>query len=212
MVKNHGRFLRAALIILALPIIASCRPCGCSECDMNAATRAFVSGATGLNVTNASFHFDYNFWPSDDGFTLDTTYVPAGGGAPVSEQVSGTYHQSGDTVTFKAKGGTSKIIQNDVVYTVTCVDKQLKFHRPGAVQDLVLPARTDIPPAPREAGRARGSPRVLAHKKRTPLTSRSAIRSPPGRGFLPPRCCRQGRSNYIARPMSICQAAVPSCE
>ena len=138
MVKNHGRFLRAALIILALPIIASCRPCGCSECDMNAATRAFVSGATGLNVTNASFHFDYNFWPSDDGFTLDTTYVPAGGGAPVSEQVSGTYHQSGDTVTFKAKGGTSKIIQNDVVYTVTCVDKQLKFHRPGAVQDLVF--------------------------------------------------------------------------
>ena len=139
MASEYARTLRVSLTILALPIIASCRPCGCSDCDMDAATRLFVSTATGLNVTNASLHFDYNFLsPSDDGFSLDTTYVPAGGGAPVSQQVSGTYHQSDDTVTFKATGGTSKILQNDVVYTVTCVDKQLRFHRPGGVQDIVF--------------------------------------------------------------------------
>jgi hypothetical protein len=138
MARTHRCFntFRVVFALLAVLVVASCRPCGCTDCEMDQASILFAKAATGQNVTGATFHFDYNpFTPFDDSFSLDVTYTPPGG-SPVTETVSGTYHKSDDTVTFKASKGSSTLFQNGVAYTLTCVGKQLKFHRPNVVQDL----------------------------------------------------------------------------
>ena len=139
--RTHRCFsiFRVVFALLTLLVVAGCRPCGCTDCEMAEASILFAKAATGQNVTGATFHFDYNFFsPSDDGYSLNVTYTPPGGGAPVTESVSGTYHKSGDTVTFKASGGSSTLFPNGVPYTVTCVDKKLVFHRPNVLPDITF--------------------------------------------------------------------------
>lgn len=135
------RTLRIGLALLVAPLIASCRPCGCEECQMEEISLAIAKAATGKNVTHATLHFDYNFFsPSDDGFSFSVTSTNPGG-PPVTETVSGTYNKSGDTVTFQATGGTSTILQNGVKYSVVCQDKKLVFKRTGA-PDLIFDCST----------------------------------------------------------------------
>jgi hypothetical protein len=124
------RTLRIGLILLVAPLIANCRPCDCEECQMTEI--AIAAAATGKNVTRGTLHFDYNFFsPSDDGFSLGVTYTTRAG--PVAtDTVSGTYHKSGDTVTFNTSNVSSTLLPNGVTYSVTCRNKKLVFKRTGA--------------------------------------------------------------------------------
>ena len=123
---------RIGFVLLVAPLIASCRPCGCEDCQMTEISIAIAAAATGKNVTRATLHFDYNlFSPSDDDYSLGVTYTTSGG-PPVTDTVSGTYNKTGDTLTFKASTGSSTLLPNGVRYSVTCQDRKLVFKRTGA--------------------------------------------------------------------------------
>lgn len=124
--------LRASLLILLGLVAASCRPCGCSQCQMDGITLALLQ-ANGVPVSSASMHFDYNILPGDDDFSITTTTPAPAGGPPLTETVTGTYHSSGDDFTFTAAPGTSSKILPNAKYTVKCdkKTKRLTFTRPG---------------------------------------------------------------------------------
>ena len=128
------RKLLAATAALALGAGAGCRPCGCKESRMDAVTKAVASEATGHPVAAATLKFDWTPNPfSDDEFSLSVTYQnPAPPPAALTETVTGTYHKSGDEVTFTATGGTSRIIQNGIKYTIKCEGKTLILKRAGS--------------------------------------------------------------------------------
>ena len=133
--------LRIGLALLVAPLIASCRPCSCEECQMAEISKAIAAAVTGKKVTRATLHFDYNLFSlSDDGFSLTVTYTNPGRPL-VTETVSGTYNKSGDTVTFQAPRGGSTILPNGVKFSVLCEDKKLVFKRTGA-PDLTFDCST----------------------------------------------------------------------
>jgi hypothetical protein len=128
--RSRGRIWLRALV-LALPLLSGCRPCGCDDAQMDAAMLAIASAAFQKEVVKGHITFAWSPNPfSDDGFSLEVTYQdPGPPPTQKTEKVTGTYHKSGDKVTFKVVG--SKIIQPNFEYTILCKDKKLTLTRAG---------------------------------------------------------------------------------
>jgi hypothetical protein len=140
--KKRGFSLIVGLLVLSS---VGCRPCGCTEADLSAATIALINqiGGLGANVNGAQLQFDWSPGFGDDRFTMTLSWTDAAG--PHTEPFTGTYHTSGDTVTFKfdPKPLTQALIRGGTQYTVTCGKdekgrKLLKLRAPGMTTDLVF--------------------------------------------------------------------------
>lgn len=136
----------AALAPIAALLISlvGCRPCGCSDADMTEATIFLLNQVPGVGATinGANFHFESPLI-GDDTFTLNLSYTDGSG--PHQDSFSGTYDESGGTITFKF-GPSSKsqaIIRPGSKYTLTCdkKNKTLKLRGPGMTTDLVFKCR-----------------------------------------------------------------------
>jgi hypothetical protein len=134
---NHVKFGSAAAIlstVIACACVSGCRPCGCTDAQMDAATRAVASEAKDEQIEKAVLHFDWNpFTLDDDPFSFTVTYQsrtsPAGFHA---ETITSAYKKSGGTVTFTEEGGISTILQKGVPYRVECKGKKLILRRRGS--------------------------------------------------------------------------------
>lgn len=130
---NRNRIWLRGLIVAPL-LLTACRPCGCDDEQMDAAMVALASQAIGQNVQKGHISFDWSPNPfSDDGFTLEVTYLdPGPPPKSVTQKVSGTYKKAlfGDSVTFKVEA--NRLLQSNVPYTIACQGKKLVLTRPGS--------------------------------------------------------------------------------
>jgi hypothetical protein len=123
--------LFTGFLSVVLLVQSGCLPCGCSEAVMDQITRAVIGPAVHEEILKANFTF-HSPLLGDDTFTFSVTYTNPNPPPPTkTETVSGTYKKSGNTITFKATGGTSTIIQNGVSYQLVCGDKKITLRRPG---------------------------------------------------------------------------------
>jgi hypothetical protein len=105
--------ISATLLLLAL---SACKPCGCSDADLEAAIMQLLPGG----LASAHFHFE-SPWFSEDRFTLELRFTnppPAPLTNPLT--IRGSYSKSGDTITFRPEGGITGLIVGGAKYDLKC--------------------------------------------------------------------------------------------